>query len=96
MEVAVQVCREADAAEEAWEQVEAFAGHPRQLEFAVRVCGEMLRGKQNAETAATVRRLLGKILEAAKSLTRIKTRAEASSPPPTKRAASIAGRCSSS
>ena len=72
-----------DAAEAAWEQVEAFAGHPRQLEFAVRVCGEMLRGKQNAETAATVRRLLGKILEATKSLSRIKTRAEASSPPPT-------------
>ena len=71
------------AADAAWGQVEAFKDHPRQLEFGVRVCDEMLRGKQNAQTAATVRALLDTLLAAAKEATRQKTRAEASSRPAT-------------
>ena len=71
------------AADAAWGQVEAFKDHPRQLEFGVRVCDEMLRGKQNAQTAAAVRALLDTLLATAKEATRQKTRAEASSRPAT-------------
>ena len=70
-------------ADAAWAQVEAFKDHPRQLEFGVRVCDAMLRGKQNAQTAAAVRAMLETLLAAAKAATRQKTRAEASSRPPT-------------
>ena len=80
------------AADAAWAQVEAFKEHPRQLEFGVRVCEEMLRGKQNAQTAAAVRAMLDTLLAAAKAATRQKTRAEASSRPATADADAAAGK----
>ena len=61
--------RETEAA--AWTQLEAFGGHPRQLELATAVCEQMLIGKQSAAAGTSVREMLEGVLKAVDERNRV-------------------------